>query len=899
MEEALDDENLGGTPQGFGSANVQPLPGCPLGHPIGTSVANDFVNGQSLVGEGSHTEQREPCSLGTEVSNRRTATPPYFDNQCLERPTWCCESVHGQPPVDGVLEQSTSGAGGEDSVDRRVQTIEEADGPQPASAEIEEVVPAVSIVLLAAAEPENRLVVQIIVSGRCCNTLIDTGATTSMVAAHWLHENNITYVHDNFSGISGFGAGNVLHVVGQVELAITIRGVAMPLQRFSVVEAGRAGAIALILGEDFLQINNMTVDLGNHRLRQHTKDGAIDFYANEGRAPTRVVRRVACTVAEDCVVSSSEWVKVRVESLAIGNSSRADCEEDGGLLYEPLSAACPVSSLPRFISLEQPAVLAMAMKKPVCLQRGDILGTLSTVLSPPVPELGGEVDVAASGDPAPAKIMHAIPDHLTIAEKEVVVHLLEEQKDVFSFCDEDIGQLGLTRHRIELLDDTPIYQKPRRFPEPVSEEIEAQCRELHLLDIIEPSRSSWSSPVVPVRKKDGKLRLCVDYRKLNTVTKPDRYPLPNLTDSVYSLHGVKFFSSVDVVRGFYHLQLDEASREITAFSSPRGHWQFKRLPVGLRNAPSAFQREMQCVLSGFSHHNVIVYIDDVLIMSENFEEHVEMVGNVLATLSRHGVKIKPTKCKWFEMEVEYLGHVIGRDGVKKAGSFMEKIDHFPRPETVKQLREFLGLANFQRKFVPNFSEVQKPLSAQTGGRGKRRLMWTEDMEVAFKEIKKLIVKDVTLAFPDYSADAEPLELYVDASGVGAGACLSQKQNEDNKVIAYASTTFSPAEYHYSTIERELAALRWGVKALRPFIIATKFILHADHQPLIYLHNMKIIDSRLARTLEDLFDFNFEICIIRDYIDNTVNSYIIVTLTRILPLIRILTEVAINYVNKLY
>ena len=737
-----------------------------------------------------------------------------------------------------------------------------ASGSTPQDDHVGETVPTVSIGLLASSESENRLIMHVEVSGRCCDALIDTGATTSMVSSQWLRASGIGYKQDHPANICGFGVDNVLLTVGQVWMPLTIGGLTLPLQRFSVVEAQQAGTVALILAEDFLQSNHMIVDPSNRRLRQYSGKGFIDFYANEGQPPTRITRRVACTVAADCMVSATDWTTVKVDGLIL-TGTRDPCEaalgseEPGDLLFEPSMSGAPVSTLPGFIDLEVPTVLAMASKKMTFLKKGDVLGTLSTVLSLPALEQSGEVCVAtasgATGGPT-----HPLPDHLTAEEKEVVAQLLEKQGEVFSYCDEDVGQLGLTKHRIELLDDTPIYQKSRRFPEPVSEEIEAQCQELHLLDIIEPSKSAWSSPIVPVRKKDGKLRLCVDYRKLNAVTKPDRYPLPNLTDSVYSLHGVKFFSCVDVVRGFYHLQLEEASKEITAFSSPRGHWQFKRLPFGLRNAPSAFQREMQCILSSFSHHNVIVYIDDVLIMSESFEEHVKMVGKVLATLIKYGVKIKPSKCKWFEREVEYLGHVIGRDGIKKAPSFMDKVKKFPRPETVRQLREFLGLANFQRKFVPNFSEVQKPLSVETGGRGKKRLRWTAEMDAAFIEIKKRIVEDVTLAFPDYGEGGHPLELYVDASGVGAGACLAQRQNEEIVIIAYASTTFSPAEYHYSTIERELAALRWGVKALRPFIIGTEFILHTDHQPLIYLHNMKIIDSRLARTLEDLSDFNFRI-----------------------------------------
>ena len=193
----------------------------------------------------------------------------------------------------------------------------------------------------------------------------------------------------------------------------------------------------------------------------------------------------------------------------------------------------------------------------------------------------------------------AIPDRLSHYERNQVMSLLERRDDLFSQCDDEVGCLGVTHHRIELYDYTPIYQRPRRFPEVVNQEIEKQCKELELMDVIEPSSSPWSSPIVPVRKKDGSIRLCLDYRKLNCVTKPDRFPLPNLNDAVFGLQGMRYFTTMDLIRGYYQLPLDESSREFTAFSTPRAHWQFKRLSFGLKNAPSAFQREMQSILSQF------------------------------------------------------------------------------------------------------------------------------------------------------------------------------------------------------------------------------------------------------------------------------------------------------------
>ena len=378
------------------------------------------------------------------------------------------------------------------------------------------------------------------------------------------------------------------------------------------------------------------------------------------------------------------------------------------------------------------------------------------------------------------------------------------------------------------------------------------------MDVIEPSTSAWASPVVPVRKSDGSIRLCIDYRKLNQVTKADRSPIPNLTDSVYGLHGNLYFTSLDLVKGFYHVPIAEESRECTAFVTSRSHWQFKRLSFGLRNAPVAFQREIQAILKDFPWKKVIVYIDDILIMEESFESHLLLVQKVLTTLTKYNVKINAAKCQWFTDAVDFLGHTVSRKGLRKQQTYVDKVLSFPRPETVSDLREFLGLVNFQRKFVRDASTLQKPLSELTGGKKKAKIVWTTERQEAFEALKERMKEDVLLSFPSYAEDSKPMELWVDASSIGAGACLKQEQGEEVKIIAYASMAFSLAQRNYSTIDRELVALRWGVKTFRSFLYGIQFVLKTDHQPLVYLHNMRLVDARLARTLEDLSDFNFVI-----------------------------------------
>jgi hypothetical protein len=664
---------------------------------------------------------------------------------------------------------------------------------------------------------------------------------------------------------------------------VKIPNLEMQPVEYKVLASNKLPQIPIILGVKFLDVNAITISLERARLTQVRDDGAITevyFSKRTGdrgavvEQPTTVYRNIPCFAGESGSIPSGEMVPLSIVWRNGEGNLTGDMQPGKSspmfLLEEP-DNFWDVQVVSGIIDAAEYATVLVANKGETKkkIKKGDLLGSISTivVVDDPVSTVeilatSTESHEEAHSPPCDNKIdireILNLEKHLTDEQIEAVVKTLNPLHAVFSSGDQDIGKLGLTKHRIELWDETPIYQRPRRLPEPVCQEIENQCQELELLDIIEPSKSAWSSPIVPVRKKDGTIRLCIDYRKLNAVTKSDKFPLPNLNDAIFGLHGMKYFTSLDLVRGYYQLPLEECSREYTAFSTPTNHWQFKRLSFGLKNAPSAFQREMQHVLAGFPRRRVLVYIDDVLIMSESFEEHLELVRKVLFTLEKHGVKIKPAKCKWFSREVEYLGHVVSADGLKKPQSYVDKIDQVPRPSTIRGLREFLGLANFQRKFVPNFSSLQKPLSEKTGGRGSKRLVWTDEMMQAFELLKDKIREDVKLTFPDYSKAADPLELYVDTSSIGCGACLAQKQDEEVKIIAYASMTFSSAEHNYSTLERELVALRWGVKCFRPFLIGTEFIIHTDHQPLIYLQNMRLIDSRLARTLEDLADFNFHI-----------------------------------------
>ena len=764
--------------------------------------------------------------------------------------------IHHVTPLDGVIcmgENNWDGNSHSASEDHSSEACGDGLGEPEEYCEC--------LAVLRSQPSEQRMVLNVSRDGTSFEkALVDTGANVSLLHNDLVDKWAIELSPSTCSSIAGFGVGNVVPVRGCCTLSLTVLGVKMKPAEFLVIDAAEMRNISVLLATDFLATNRLNIDVSARTITHTREDGAIlEHHCGGGaQACFTTLHGIPCYAVATVVIPSNhaEEIPVRWNS--------PECMSGGHAVY---SVFCFEES-DKWQSFEIPSGLVSAEAGQSTLvatngtsewckiKSGDFLGTLSTVFPVEWPTDGVEVSVSAVTDRVADTPGIELDPDLSDSERDIVLRLLKDEEAVFSRGDDDIGTLTGSTHRIVLYDYSPIYQRPRRFPEVVNAEVEKQCQELYEADVIEPSNSPWSSPVVPVRKKDGSLRLCIDYRRLNAVTVPDKFPLPNLSDAVFGLHGMRYFTSLDLVRGYYQFSLDEASREFTAFSTHRAHWQFKCLTFGLKNAPSVFQREMQNILKDFKWRSVIVYIDDVLILSETFAEHVDLVRRVLGKLVEHGAKIKGPKCKWFCKQVEFLGHIVSHDGLSKPQSYVDAVTSFPRPTTVRELREFIGLINFQRKFIPQCSVIMKPLSKLTGQTRTTKIKWTDEMISAFEKLREEVKQDIILAFPDYSEGAPPLELYTDASGTGVGACLVQRQGDSLRHIAYASLAFSSAEKNYSTLDRELAAIRWAVRTFRGFLSGVDFVIRTDHRPLEYLHNMQIVNSRLARTIEDLADYSF-------------------------------------------
>ena len=676
--------------------------------------------------------------------------------------------------------------------------------------------------------------------------LVDTACSSSLV-----QQSSVCGVIDNVAmgPIRGLDRVSV-QPLGRTKFEFYLGGIQFKLNVVIVPDGTIRSPV--ILGNDFFVGNAVEIDMANGRMSGGGVNGKWDIYRVDDGMKT-VHRDIPVYAMGDVKLSEGESVMIEAHIGFDQNSHFSEADEmyfEASFQYKgDISCASGVVTTSTGVFEVLAAKGHGAKSRVTVIHAGTLLGYLSTIV---------DVTVAELEDNELSKEMDKKLEHLNPEQASAVMSILESRRQVMSEGDMDIGCAGVTKYKIELYDSTPIRQQPRRFSPPVVEEIEKQCEEMRAMDIIEPSRSPWSSPVVPIRKKDGSLRLCVDYRRLNSVTKPDRFPMPIMSDLVFSMHGSRYFTTMDLVKGYYQVPLDPSSAEYTAFSTTRSHYQFKRLPFGLMNAPGAFQREMQVVLQNYDPKSVVIFIDDILIVSETFEQHLELVSRVLATLIEYGIKVKLSKCHFFQSEVKFLGHIVGVSGIKKCPEFTQDVLDFPKPDTVKQLRSFLGMVNFQRKFVPNCSTILKPLSSLLGLSDKTKVKWTDSMESAFSALKEAMAKDVELAYPDYSPGAQLLELSTDASMWGAGACLTQTQQGEERVIAYSSMAFNKAQCQYSALERELAAIRWAVGNFRSFLLGVDFVLHTDHMPLVNMKNMMKQNARILRTWQELAAYRFTV-----------------------------------------
>lgn len=481
-------------------------------------------------------------------------------------------------------------------------------------------------------------------------------------------------------------------------------------------------------------------------------------------------------------------------------------------------------------------------------------------LVPVAQVLSVKLDTNESKSERKTKLFDALRlDHLSTSEREKFCDLIFEFQDVFFLPGDRMETKVKEFHEINTTDEKPAFAKNYRFPQIHKKEVETQMAGLLEQNIIRPSTSPWNAPIWIVPKKADaskkqKWRIVVDYRKLNEKTIDDRYPLPLIDEILDQLGSSKFFTTLDLASGFHQIPIKKGHESKTAFSTHEGHYEFVKMPFGLKNAPATFQRIINQSLSGLVGNECFVYLDDIVIYSTDIESHLKRLRNIFMRLRQNGFLIQPDKSEFLKTEICYLGHIISDDGIRPNPSKIEAIRTLKAPSNVKEIQQFLGMAGYYRKFIPNFSTLAKPLSSLL--KKHEPFIWTSDHENSFKQLVELLTSDLLLKFPNFE---EHFYLNTDASDFAIGSVLSQKNEEGDMLpIAYASRTLNKAEVNYSTIEKELLAIVWSVKHFRPYLFGRKFTILSDHKPLQWLFNVNDPGSRLLRWRLKLAEHDYTI-----------------------------------------
>ncbi|GBN95947.1 Retrovirus-related Pol polyprotein from transposon 297 [Araneus ventricosus] len=606
----------------------------------------------------------------------------------------------------------------------------------------------------------NGLYLEGSICGIPCLMLVDTGANVTLVRTDLAQKlkGNFIYTAPNISLKTATGEKAEIH--GKLDAAIEC-GSRKFQHKIYVADI----TDPCILGLDFLQKFNFMVDLEKNEIRTGGEEIPLFSASAEDSKLCSVLAK------EKTIIPARSECLIQGVPEASGNFRYAVTDFPSQVSQKGVLVAATL------VDLKKEAIPVRVLNldhKPKTIDKGAVIATCEPV-----------VDIANRPQGFSESLrLPSILDNLEGLNEEqrtAVKGLLQEFQNLFSTSDSDVGRCNMTQHRINTGNHPPIKQYPRRLPLAKKEEAERLVKEMVDNGIIEESSGPWASPIVLVKKKDGSTRFCVDYRKLNEITIKDSYPLPRIDDTLDALNGSQWFSTLDLKSGYWQVEIQPEDKEKTAFTTGQGLWQFMVMPFGLCNAPATFERLMETVLRGLTSEACLVYLDDIIIVGRTLQEHLNNIRKVFQRLQKANLKLSPEKCRFFRKEVSYLGHIISADGVKTDPEKTKAVVDWPRPETVHDVRSFLGLCTYYRRFVRNFSAIARPLHKLTEARSN--FNWTEECEKSFNSLKQALITSPVLTYP--RTDKEFI-LDTDASNEGIGAVLSQKIGNEECVIAYFS-----------------------------------------------------------------------------------------------------------------
>lgn len=718
--------------------------------------------------------------------------------------------------------------------------------------------------------------------------LVDTGSMVSTITESFFLAQFAPWGYDRLQSCHWLQVraanGLAIPYIGYLELDVVLCGKVMPRCGILVVK-DPPDAVSSVPG-----ILGMNVIRRCYRELFGTFGPSLFESAPVSQAPGPVITALQECHQSAAQVSGSPVGTVRVRgkhAVRIGGGTMklvaSTCPaqlSDQVALFEPPEAGLPAGLLasPCLVRVVRGTayipVVNVGTTEVLLYPRTDI-GVLSAaqVVSLPagvteVKSTTATVSSQAAATPVPDRVESLDLSALGEQDQAEVRSLLQKYQSVFSAHEGDLGCTNLISHDNPLIDDTPVRQRYRRIPPSEYEAVKAHINQLLESQVIRESSSPYASPIVLVRKKDGSLRLCVDYRLLNSKTRKDAFPLPRIEESLDALSGARWFSTIDLASGYNQVPVAEQDKAKTAFCTPFGLFEFNRMPFGLCNAPGTFQRLMQRMFGDQQGQSLLLYLDDIIVFSSSVQQHLQRLEVVLDRLQRESLKVKLEKCKFFQREVGYLGHVISREGVSTDPAKVEAVAKWQRPCNVSELRSFLGFASYYRRFVEGFAKLAGPLHqlvAKAAGTKSKKgsgqalgAAWTPQCEDSFEALKSRLVSAPVLAYADFS---RPFILEIDASHSGLGAVLSQETDTGVRPVAYASRGLRPTERNmsnYSSMKLELLALKWAMtEKFREYLLGHKCTVYTDNNPLSYIQSAKL-GATEHRWAAQLASFDFDI-----------------------------------------
>ncbi|CAF1231754.1 unnamed protein product [Adineta ricciae] len=705
--------------------------------------------------------------------------------------------------------------------------------------------------------PSQLIYIPISIDSIDARAMVDTGSTISAINQDYFRKLNHNYTVYSSTTSCKTANNTQLSTIGRVVLPITINNIQVPINVFIIENL----CTELLLGNDFCNLFKARIDSHKRTLsikteHQYTKVSFLNPSNKSQVCNINTLYDITIPPLSGRVViasTSAPW------STAIFTPSSKILNRQ--MIIAP-HALVSIDNSQTTLTLMTPSPSTQTIKKGTKLGFVSYCSDSSCHYIQPLTVHDHQSISTIATDMSSTKtstVTH-IPNmisHLPQYQQKQILPILQKYQSVFDTTAPSLMKTNNVHHRIPVQPHhQPIQSYPYRKSVKETTIINEQVTEMLDSHIIRPSTSPWSSPVVIIKKKDGSPRFCVDYRRLNLITERDVYPLPRIDDILDKLAGSRYFTTFDLKAGYWQIPIAEEDKKKTAFITTDGLYEFNVLPFGLSNAPATFQRTINSVLGSLRWDITLVYLDDTIVYSPSFDQHIQHLDQVLCALHKANVKLNSKKCSLARKQLDYLGFRITQDGIKPTTANVKKTIDFPIPTTAKAAYSFVQMAQFYRRFIKDFASIAAPLNRFKIKNAK--FLWTTECQRSFDILKQKLSQYPLLAFFDGQSPLK-LKINTDASNAGIGGVLHQVTADGHlQPIQYLSRSLSKQEQKYSVIEKECLAMVWCISKLRPYLYGRDFTLITDHHPLCWLNKQSSKNGRLDRWSLQLQEYTFNI-----------------------------------------